>query len=1066
MEGVTVHRPSEKTKWLSEAPLHSDRRDSEECREGNSAINQEDVPVVNEAFEDIRKKFESGAAHKITGYTIRVPVVLSDTTKLGLHFGDEEGSVQCIDESDIPQFSSTQVQRVDEDGEIGRWNAQQMALDGYDSNHISNETSDLVIQPIGGYGCGTSVWLEAVEVHGNGTHQKFGVKALKLLQEVGRQVRRGAGKARLFIYFFVQSRYQFQYKARKYIGSALHILAVQDPDGRAVARRPSPSYSGSMSALTILEELRDFIDLAEECRFAIGKKIGTCMAIHLAAGVSNIPMIEALVQAEADVNAKSRVDGEENYTALHEAAFFKQTAAVSLLLSMRAEVNSKNMKQQTALHIAASQGGFGACRVLVKYGADVTLEDKHKYTALDQAMESTSYPPHKLFHLTGRSFNDVLKVAKHSPSAATHLLKDVAENRIHDDWTKQLSEEMVRSPAKGLQKWIDLLRMAPTAGEEVIEALTVSPEVLDESHHPLPRRASMPVGINFFCHYTDAEVWEYNGKARQAFPDWHVRLCPGCQERTLPVRLSQTRPSRGRRCLRHLYSVLTGQSRDPINQVRSDTARSEAVGQFKRAQTAIPANQAGLSDLVPVKVVMVKMPGIICPQVLYVLSTVKHPHIFAKTGVRAIVEFVWKNVVRYQYYWKTTQRAAVLILLFCLVCQWIPQDPDSLVRRGSWSLVAAQCYHELFYEIFEAVGYVIELKRPRDYFSKAKNVWDYISIGLGLAMMHLSQHDLFVEAWSTLLAVTVMGRWVMLTWTFRAFVWAGEKILPVLQASFVPMGGILLVTLFIFAGFWHSFAALTLAQGLLDQYQVLLATLRLLILGDGDGAAVVLGLYNGDEDLGSHITFVLWFIAVIAFCICLLNLFIAVHGEAYGKAQETAHISFLQERAAICLHCLLMPSFLPSRWQSQASHPKSFCVLIYVLTFATWAILVWYQSLHPWVAAGALLLGSFIADLVLLRLPWRKEDSEKLFFWICHRDDIDDDPAIPSESFEDGLRLSAEQKEVSVRSTRVSMKLGDLKSSVEAQRYRVEMDLSSLEGRLYSLEKSVERANAALAVLE
>ena len=59
---------------------------------------------------------------------------------------------------------------------------------------------------------------------------------------------------------------------------------------------------------------------------------------------------------------------------------------------------------------------------------------------------------------------------------------------------------------------------------------------------------------------------------------------------------------------------------------------------------------------------------------------------------------------------------------------------------------------------------------------------------------------------------------------------------------------------------------------------------------------------------------------VIAFCICLLNLFIAVHGagvliphesftsecheffgstqEAYDKAQETAHISFLQDCSA------------------------------------------------------------------------------------------------------------------------------------------------------------------------
>eukprot|EP00438_Fugacium_kawagutii_P009815 Skav212316 [mRNA] locus=scaffold3374:118720:121724:- [translate_table: standard] len=166
----------------------------------------------------------------------------------------------------------------------------------------------------------------------------------------------------------------------------------------------------------------------------------------------------------------------------------------------------------------------------------------------------------------------------------------------------------------------------------------------------------------------------------------------------------------------------------------------------------------------------------------------------------------------------------------------------------------------------------------------------------------------------------VMGRWVMFTWTCRAFPWAGEKILPVLQA-WAGSGGILLVTGLIFAGFWHAFAALTLAQKSQDQFneprltceaKVLLATLRFMVLGDGDGAAVIVGLYNGDEaeklrgehfhvrlfcaclELGSPITFVLFSLAVIAFCICLLNLFIAVHSEAYDKAQETAHISFLQ----------------------------------------------------------------------------------------------------------------------------------------------------------------------------
>eukprot|EP00913_Durusdinium_trenchii_P000553 g509.t1 len=282
-------------------------------------------------------------------------------------------------------------------------------------------------------------------------------------------------------------------------------------------------------------------------------------------------------------------------------------------------------------------------------------------------------------------------------------------------------------------------------------------------------------------------------------------------------------------------------------------------------------------------------------------------HIFLKIGVRAIVEYVWTNLVQYQYYNKTAQRAVVIALLFCFVIQVIPTEQDSYLRRGAWSLVGTQVYHELFYETFEALGHCVELKLPEAYFWEKrwsipffgwslpvphlKNLFDYLSAALGLWVMHSSlgasargvvgfeprsQHDLRIENQPVWLALMVMGRWVMFTWTCR----------------------ILLVTLFVFAGFLHSFAALTLHQNTRTIFEVTMGTLRLLVLGDGDGAGVVLGLYDGDEDgheLGSHITIFFFSVAVIAFCICLLNLFIAVHGEAYDKAQETAQVSFLQD---------------------------------------------------------------------------------------------------------------------------------------------------------------------------
>ncbi|CAE7457654.1 ANKK1, partial [Symbiodinium pilosum] len=183
-------------------------------------------------------------------------------------------------------------------------------------------------------------------------------------------------------------------------------------DGRGSSgslRRSSVSITGSPSPVAIMESLIGHVDLAEECWFIAHNKMGTCQALHLAAGVGHVAFLDLLCEAEANLDTKTRFDGKENYTALHEAAFFKQTTAVTKLLTMRANANSENLKGQTPLHIAASQGGYIECRILVKHHADVELKDKTHFTALDSAMESGRYPPHKLFHLTGRGFNDLLK---------------------------------------------------------------------------------------------------------------------------------------------------------------------------------------------------------------------------------------------------------------------------------------------------------------------------------------------------------------------------------------------------------------------------------------------------------------------------------------------------------------------------------------------------------------------------------------------------------------------------------------------------------------------------------
>lgn len=997
-------------------------------------------------------RVESGAEHGLFGYIVKVPVTISPEHKLGLYLRDPQDANKAVLLDDTfpgnPPHPSTEVMHVDTDPDcqIGGWNLLRTLdaeVDGFSAGSAENIDTSLD-------GNGASVWLTSVEVHLHGriVAQEFGANGVLLIQKV----QESRDKARLVLCFFKQQTYSFWYKARNIRGNALHVLAV--------ARRHQVVNEEVYELINVDEDDLDLDTqwLTSECIFRRDRRIGHFQALHLAAGRGNVEFIEMLLQASVDVDVKTRYQHKENYTALHEACFFNQFGAVECLLAYGANVNVINLHMLTPLHIAAAQGGYRNCRLLVRSEANLEQKDASNRTPLDAAMEGGRFPHHKLFHLTGRGFSDLLKVANHSPQAASDLLRHVTEDTIHGSWASNLAKEMIQSPSDGLQKWISILGLAPKAGEEVIEALTAEPPVQDESHHPLPRRVSMPPGEHFLCQYQQEDSWEYSGSKNKAFPNWHKELCPGCEMRlaTKPIK------NRTERLLRQLYAFTTGQSTDAYNrrhrvdQVVPTNNITQEVANFRGKP------KAQLTDLVPVKVVIVKLPGIICPMVMYVLSSITDRHIFTKIGVRAIVEYVWKNLVRYQYYNKTFQRFIVIVLLFCFVSLWIPEDPDSLARRGCWSLIAAQVYHELSYEIFEALGHCFVLKLPEAYFYKFKNICDYGSAALGCAVMHLSQHNLHIESLPVLLAVTVMGRWVMFTWTCRAFAWAGEKILPVLQASCVPMGGILLVTGLIFAGFWHAFAALTLAEKSQDQFNVLLATLRFLVLGDGDGAGVIIGLYNNDEELGSPITFVLFSLAVIAFCICLLNLFIAVHSEAYDKAQETAHISFLQERAAICLNCLLMPSWPPAGC-CKVQHPRRVCCCIYVLSLIAWAVLISYRQLHPWVASFTLLGGSLLADSVLLQLPWSKEDSQKYYFWICHRDDFDEKfSACPEDSDLPG-RLSSVRQNAVTQNARVTDHLRNLKGKTQHRHQNLEMHLSALDQRLRGMEVYLEHASAVLS---
>eukprot|EP00439_Symbiodinium_sp_Y106_P087344 s121_g46.t1 len=242
----------------------------------------------------------------------------------------------------MPPFPCTQVQRVDDDGEIGRWNEQQRALAGADSpfspfSADDNRLDDLTViepqQEPGNGASGRSVWLQAVEVHGQPGFTKMGEQGLKLLQEVRWRVGGpNAARARLILYFFIQASYCFRFKARDIHGHALHVLAVYDAEpwhrvfGHLLQRSKSKhsacidmafhpkcsTRTGGGAPGTLLAPRH--LPLLRSCWFIAHNKMGTCEALHLAAGVGNVAFLDFLGEANADVDAKTRFDGKAGST--------------------------------------------------------------------------------------------------------------------------------------------------------------------------------------------------------------------------------------------------------------------------------------------------------------------------------------------------------------------------------------------------------------------------------------------------------------------------------------------------------------------------------------------------------------------------------------------------------------------------------------------------------------------------------------------------------------------------------------------------------------------------------
>ena len=109
-------------------------------------------------------------------------------------------------------------------------------------------------------------------------------------------------------------------------------------------------------------------------------------ALHLAAYFGHGDAVDALLEARADVHARS-TNSHAN-TALHAAAAGRGTVRiVTRLLARGADVNAVEPSNDRPLHLAAERGDVALIELLLGHGADATARGSDGKTALSIAEE-------------------------------------------------------------------------------------------------------------------------------------------------------------------------------------------------------------------------------------------------------------------------------------------------------------------------------------------------------------------------------------------------------------------------------------------------------------------------------------------------------------------------------------------------------------------------------------------------------------------------------------------------------------------------------------------------------
>eukprot|EP00656_Telonema_subtile_P043674 TRINITY_DN4_c0_g1_i7.p1 TRINITY_DN4_c0_g1~~TRINITY_DN4_c0_g1_i7.p1 ORF type:complete len:303 (-),score=100.65 TRINITY_DN4_c0_g1_i7:191-1099(-) len=131
-----------------------------------------------------------------------------------------------------------------------------------------------------------------------------------------------------------------------------------------------------------VEEVRLVLDAFPERVDEIWSNSRTLL--HIAAGSGQIEVVATLVQAKANIHARSQWES----SALHYAAIKGHLAVVEALLQAKADLNARDKDGNTALHATVEKRHLAVVEALLEAQADVNQTNHGGRTALWMARES------------------------------------------------------------------------------------------------------------------------------------------------------------------------------------------------------------------------------------------------------------------------------------------------------------------------------------------------------------------------------------------------------------------------------------------------------------------------------------------------------------------------------------------------------------------------------------------------------------------------------------------------------------------------------------------------------